>query len=171
MGNPNNSGNDKDEVSHSLNINIPTHAMVNIAGNSGTTVDFSAVAPEFAGNSVSFTQTSESALYLNYSSIVSQGKTNTISAKISGLAEGLNINLNVSAEALNGAKGNTGSGQSQTLGTEGKTVVRGIGSCFTGYGAGKGHKLEYSVEVKDADYSKIVAKENHITVTYTITEL
>ena len=77
------SGSDNKEDFHTLNIGIPTHAMVSIAGSNGTTVDFSAEAPEVAGNSVTFTQTSDSKLYLNYSSIVTSGKTNTISAKVS----------------------------------------------------------------------------------------
>ncbi len=162
--------NDKKEDFHILNIGIPTHAMVSIAGSNGTTVDFSAEAPEIAGNSVTFKQTSNSQLYLNYSSIVTSGKTNTIAAKVSGLVDGLNINLNVGTNAIGEAKGATGTGQSQTLGTQGKTVVSGIGSCYTGSGSGKGHKLEYSIEVNQADYSKIAAKNNDITVTYTITE-
>ena len=86
------------------------------------------------------------------------------------MAEGLNINLNVSADTESGAKGTTGAGQSQTLGTQGKVVVSGIGSCYTGNGSGYGHKLGYSIDVNDADYSKIVAKSHVITVTYTITE-
>ncbi len=168
MGPGSGSSSDNDEDSHLLNINIPTHAMVSIAGSNSTTIDFSAVSPELAGNNVSFEQESEKKLYLNYSSIVSSGNTNSIDAKVSNLPDGLKINLNISSSVNGGAKGQTGTGHSVSLDTDGKTVVSEIGSCYTGNGVGKGHTLDYSVEVDESNYHLLVATEHHITVTYTI---
>ena len=162
-------GNDKKNDSHQISINIPKFSMLKIAS-SNDNVEFEGVVPENAGDKITFKQKSNSELFLNYSSIVGNGKTNTISAKASGLPAGLTVKVKVDPEAQNSKKGKTGRGLSKTLDASGVDVVEGIGSCFTGFGQGKGHKIAYEVEANEKAYDEIVAQDANITVTYTITE-
>nr|WP_319511490.1 hypothetical protein [uncultured Draconibacterium sp.] len=161
---------DKKSASHGLNISIPTHAMIALAGPSNMDINFEAVAAEVAGGKVEFKQTNSTELWLNYSSIVNKNKENSISAEVSDLPEGLEIEVAVSASAASGKKGHTGTGSTQKLGKTGIEVVDGIESCYTGSGENKGHSLVYSVRAVDNDYEKIVAENHNLTITYTITE-
>lgn len=160
---------DKKNATHALSINIPTHAMVAIVGSS-TDVTFQAQAAVTVGDKVTFNQTSTSQLWLNYSSIVNGGNSNTISAKVSELPEGMTIDVAVSNSAASGKKGHTGKGYTKTLTTGGVQVVDNIKSCFTGSGESLGHSLDYSVNVDETNYDKIVAATHNLTITYTITE-
>ncbi|WP_319500700.1 hypothetical protein [uncultured Draconibacterium sp.] len=161
---------DKKSAAHGLNINIPTHAMIALAGPSSTDIDFEAEAAEVAGDKVTFAQTNETALWLNYSSIVRSGKSNSISAEISDVPDGLSIKVAVSSAAASGKKGETGEGSTKELTTGGVEVVDGIGTCYTGSGENKGHSLVYTVSAKDESYEDLVADNHNLTVTYTITE-
>lgn len=161
---------DKKSASHGLNISIPTHAMIALAGPANMDINFEAEAAEVAGGKVEFKQSNSTALWLNYSSIVHSNKENSISAEVSELPEGLEIEVAVSASAASGKKGKTGTGSTQILGTTGVKVVDGIKSCYTGSGENKGHSLVYSVRAVDGEYESIVAKNHNLTITYTITE-
>ncbi|MDX8338294.1 hypothetical protein SLH46_03795 [Draconibacterium sp. IB214405] len=160
----------KTVASHGLNITIPTHAMIALAGSSSTDLEFEAVAAEVAGDKVTFVQTSESALWLNYSSIVSSGSSNTISAEISNLPDGLIIEVAVSAAAADGKNGMTGTGYTKALTSGGVEVVSGIGTCYTGSGESLGHSLVYSISADEDNYQDLVAGDHNLTVTYTITD-
>lgn len=162
-------GVDKKSASHGLNIGITSHAMIALAGTQQD-IDFEAEAADDAGDKVSFTQTNGSSLWLNYSSIVSKNSSNTISAEISEVPDGLSIEVLVSETAATSKKGHTGKGYTKTLTEGGVVVVDGIKSCYTGAGENKGHSLVYSVSADDANYDKIEADDHTLTVTYTITE-
>ena len=169
-GNGQGSGNGQNSDSHSLNIGVVTHASVGIAGGN-TTLDFDMVAPANPGEKIKVVQDGDSKLWLNYSSIVSSGASNKITASLDQDIEGLKIKVNVAADAA-GKVGHAGTGLStKTLSTgNGEDVVNDIKSCYTGKGEGKGHALVYSIEIDDSQYDKLVASSPVVEVTYTITE-
>ncbi|WP_372650327.1 hypothetical protein [Draconibacterium sp.] len=158
--------------SHNLNIKIDKQALIAIESEGSTDISFDSKAFVNAGEEMTFAASgSNKQLWLNYSSIVGSGSTNTISAKISKLPEGLKVNVATSESAATSSKkGKTGKGYTVDLTEGGVTVVDNIGSCYTGNGANKGHKLEYSVSVDDSNYEKLVAADHTLVVTYTITE-
>ncbi|HYQ56971.1 MAG TPA: hypothetical protein VEP89_06450 [Draconibacterium sp.] len=158
------------ENSHGLRIDIPTHAMVALAG--AEDIVFETIEPTLAGGKVTFEQQGNTEIWLNYSSIVSaSNKMNDISAQLSSDIEGITIRVEVGEDAEDSKKGKTGTGTMQTLSSgSGATVVTGIGSCFTGTGVEKGHSVKYFVSADENSYADITANDNDITVTYTITE-
>ena len=161
---------DKKKASHGLNIEIPTHAMIALAGPSSKEIDFEANAADVAGDKVSFSQKNETTLWLNYSSLVTEDNSNTISAEITDVPDGLTIEVAVSNAASGNKKGHTGKGYKKALTTDGVQVVDDIKTCYTGTGENNGHELVYSVSADESKYDEIVADSHHLTVTYTITE-
>ena len=165
----------KAQNNHKINIGISQFSSVEIVGDDA--LSFEMVAPTKAGDAITFeaSEGSNNAYWLNYSSVVSAGKTNTITATLSEEIDGVIIKANVAANAENSSKkGKTGTGkQTQTLTSgQGTVVVDNIKSCYTGNGVGKGHAIVYSLEVSNEDeaYGNIVASNPQITVTYTITD-
>jgi hypothetical protein len=157
---------------HNLNINIAAQALIAIESQGSTDIQFDSKTFGTAGEEVEFiANTANKRMWLNYSSIVSSGSTNTISAKISDLPDGLKVQVETSESAASSSKkGRTGKGYTVDLTEGGVTVVDNIGSCYTGIGVNKGHELVYSVSVDNDNYEKLVAADHNLVVTYTITE-
>jgi|SRR5690606_26040193 hypothetical protein len=167
--------------SHNLEISIPDVAIIGIAGPEGNgssillTPDISNLE---AGEAVDYSTATNNSLWLNYTSITDspgngngKPKPRTIKAEIDqNLPAAFDLLLEVGTVS-------SGSGQTGTA-TQGKitlkkgpsTVVEDIGSCFTENGEGKGHRLTYSLGIKENQLDKVMAAEYSVTVTYTISE-
>jgi len=164
--------NDTNEASHSVEITIPTVALVDVEGIDGeaTTINLT---PEFsaleAGEAVDFSSASDNSLWLNYTSVVAQEQTRNITASISGsLPSGVSLKLLASGVTTgNGARGTAG--EQITLSETAKNLITGIGSAYTENGHEKGHQLTYSLDMDNESYSSLVASDYEVTVTYTIT--
>ena len=160
---------------HKINIGISQFSSVEIVGDEA--IGFEMVAPTNPGEAISFvaSEGSNNAYWLNYSSIVGSGNTNTITATLSEEVNGVIIKANVGASAESGSKkGHTGTGlgvKTLKAGT-GTVVVNNIKSCYTGNGTNKGHSIIYSLDISDDDdaYGSIIASSPQVTVTYTITD-
>nr|WP_321354378.1 hypothetical protein [uncultured Draconibacterium sp.] len=162
----------QDSDAHKLYIKIEKQAMIAIEGENSTDVRFESDAFDKAGEEITFKSVNNSnKLWLNYSSIVNKGGTNTISAKVSSLPAGLKIQVAASESVSNSdKKGHTGTGHTVDLTTGGVTIVDGIKSCYTGSGSKKGHELVYSVSTDENNYGLLEADNIDLTVTYTISE-
>jgi len=165
--------NDTNEAGHRVNININTHALLDVeaAGGEASTINLTPNAPDEAGLGLSFENIANSDLWLNYSSVVEKGKKRSISASMNkDLPEGISIELGVSSDAGKG-KGRVGSAASkaQELKKSGVTIVSDIKSCYTGSGSEKGHNLTYSLKMDEDKYGDLEAATYEIEVTYTIT--
>jgi len=168
-----NAQNDSKEAKHNLNIGISTHALVDVESDAanGTTIDLAPTAPTEAGLGLDFTNISNSDLWLNYSSIVTKGKTNSVSVAITGdLPSGVSVELEVGEDQGKGKgkKVKVVSGTTE-LGN-GDKIIEDIKSCYTGTGTQAGHNLTYSLKLDEDKYEDIVAQSFPIEVTYTITE-
>ena len=162
---------DTKEATHTVNMVINTQALVDVESTGGTTsIDLQPTAPEETGLGLNFDNISKSTLLLNYSSIVTRGNKNSISASIdSDLPEGIEIALQVS-DAAAGGKGKNSSNNAQVLTKNSVEVIKDIESCYTGNGHSNGHNLTYTMQMDDSKYEKIVADSYSATITYTITE-
>lgn len=109
--------------------------------------------------------------WLNYTSIVSDGASNYISACISqnSLPADVVIKLQVSGDAGEGM-GALGSPVDElTLSSLPQNIVTNIGSCFTGKGLNKGHRLLFIWE--DAHGNPLppeIDQNLSVSITYTI---
>ncbi len=121
---------------------------------------------------ITFDEVNGYSLWLNYSSIVEQGKTRKISAKLDGeLPDGLDFTASATNDIADLGKGKwlECQKQRQQVLSSGETeIVKEIGSCYTGNGLNNGHKLEYTLRLEDADdVNYTILKRNYnITVTY-----
>lgn len=165
---------DKDD-DHTVQINIPEVAILDLEGASGTSVVLAVEAPKEAGLAVDFSNAKDSSVWVNYSSIVgSQTEADReVSAKISNgkVPSGMLLKVTAAADAGNG-DGTVGKSTGQiTLANNDQTVIDKIGSCYTGDGANNGHNLYYSLELdtKNNSYEKIDFDEaTTLTILYTI---
>ena len=125
-----------------------------------------------SGSTPDFTDRIERSLWLNYSSIVAnETKTRKVTVQISEGTVPSGVELKVSAAEAIGGVGSVGSSVGEvTLTNSPKDLVMGIGSCYTGEGAARGHKLTYAFTFQPADFNKVLFTSSiPITVTYTIT--
>jgi hypothetical protein len=170
-------GQDSNNDSHSVNFTISSFAILDIessaAGN--TTIDLTPNIPTEAGLGLDYTGVQNSALWLNYSSIVSPSKSRTITAQMSSanLPAGVTLNVATATASSSAKKGNVGSGTSaQAISTDGTavTVVSGIGTCITGDGPSNGCQLTYTVDFDDSQYASLEEGSYGATITYTISD-
>ena len=161
-------GQDSNVATHSLDISIPEVALVDIEG--GASISYDLTANE-AGNALA-SESSDSDLWLNYTSVVASGATNKITVQIDALVPGVEIGLDVAAYSGTSGEGimGTAPGTTITLGTEAVDIITGIGSCYTGNGNANGHQLTYDISLASGDFGNIVGGSADIsrTVTYTI---
>ena len=149
-------------------LSIPAIALVDFAG-SDTRVTFNS---DSKGIEQIITPSTLDKTWINYSSVVDGKSTNNISVNLSSMntPPEIRIKLDVGKDVGAGA-GTTGKPIGPiTLTPYPQDIITGIGSCYTGRGAQKGHQLIYSWEwlpPYDADHSSIDNIE--ISVTYTIT--
>lgn len=167
-------GNDTETVSHNIGLTIETLALVDIEteGNN-IIISLNPTAPTEAGLGYDFTGAVNNKLWLNYSSIVENNNSRKITAEANdNFPEGIALTV-TAANAHPSGKGTlgTGTGNSEvTLEGEAKTIVTGIGSCYTGDGEGRGCNLTYKLLMNNDNYAGLLALEYSATVTYTIVE-
>lgn len=170
------------KASHIIGITIPDVAIIAVQGPSGegTTISLSPVIDNLeAGEAVDFGTAINNSLWLNYTSIIGKGNGNGQgNAKIRKIKAELDQNLPNGLDLLlEISQANSGSGQIGTA-TQNKVslkkgtswVIDDIGSCYTETGEGKGHRLTYSLEMKEKQFDKLVAESFTVQVTYTITD-
>lgn len=150
-------------------LGIPAKASINLIG-SDLTFKFS---PKNDGEIQTLTPSSAGKVWLNYSSIVEWGSSNSIYVS---LGDG-NVPAEVSIKLKIEKDAGVGSGQTGqptdpiTLSYSPQPIITNIGSCFTGKGEGKGHLLTYSWVLSpnyDPDLIKIEDLKIVTSIIYTI---
>ncbi|PKP29893.1 MAG: hypothetical protein CVT99_15580 [Bacteroidetes bacterium HGW-Bacteroidetes-16] len=110
--------------------------------------------------------------WLNYSSIVNPGATNYITANISSgsLPADVTLRVIISEDAGFGS-GATGTPIGEiTLSSYPQNIIVNIGSCYTGAGTNRGHRLTYIWDNPESyNYSNNYENGQAIAITYTIT--
>lgn len=180
-------GGDTDEATHNLTVNIPLFALVDVEDDAGAITLAPGVSQE-AGDPLNFNASTAtySSAYLNYTSVVgssagggeeSDVSERRITADISSELNGKGIAIKVEAASYDGdGSGELGTSTGAQILSSGdeKTIVQGIGSCYTG-DEENGHRLTYSLvqtTVTDGsvDYAALTSGSYDVTITYTITE-
>lgn len=158
------------QSSQELTMGIPEVLLINAVTSSGTVGAVSLqLTTTTAGDAINGgTATS----YAQVSSIVSSGQTRSITASVTGVPSG--TTLDVSGVTPSSGKGDGTFGTtagSVTLSATPQNIFTGIGSCYTGTGAGDGYELDWTWNAGAAGtYSNIVATGGaSATVTFTIT--
>ncbi len=166
-------------ASHLVTISIPEVALLDLEAPLGATdITLNGTAPTEAGDPLTFgPAATNSAIWMNYSSIVKKDKLRNVSVAITGGAVPAGLKLTVLASAASadgaGTKG-IALGAAHTLTGSVTSLVSGIGSTWTDNGVNKGrnltYKLDYATDVT-TDYSKLnFDTVLPITITYTLSD-
>ncbi len=167
---------DDNQKTHSISINIPEVALLNLEG--GSSISLSPTAPTEAGGAFDFSTAVNSDIWVNYSSIISGQASRNVTVQITSgtVPAGLTIKLKASeySAAGGGGKGTFGKPTGEvTIDNTAKNVITGVKSCYTGTGVKNGHNLQYALELdsnsKDP-YSLLSEGSTPITVMYTLTD-
>ncbi len=169
---------DGEENNNTVAISIPEVAIMDIESNGSQSISLVVGAPSEAGLMIDLTAAADSSLWLNYSSV--RSKTNesdrSIYAKVISGSVPSGLKLRVKAQPYTGSgDGNLGVPANGTSGrvliNTDRRIIRSIKTCYTGDGAGNGHRLDYSLEFRNNQYNKIDFDDsNTVTVLYTITD-
>jgi len=160
---------------NSGNINVrfslPEIAVLDIEPELGN-VEFNIGAPGLAGGEPVVEHVSIETVWLNYTSaILKNGNRRSINAQISegSVPDGISLYIEASVASSFGSENQgTPVGKVQ-VSSQPRPIISGIGSCFTGDGIGKGHEIQYFLEISDFDQIKSI-EDQVFTVLYTITD-
>jgi len=158
-------------ATHTVAISAPAVALIDLEG----TKDFALapVAPTEAGNALDFTTSTNSAIWMNVSSVVgSLTKTSRdvgVAITSGAVPSGMLLKV-VSAVYAGAGEGTFGTPSAiLTLSGTSQNIVSGFGTCYTQDGVSKGYNLTYSL-VKNT-YSAIKFDNGQtVTLTYTISD-
>lgn len=162
---------DTNEDSHSVSVNIPEVALLDLEGT--TAITLTPTSPAEAGDPFDFSSAFNKSIWVNYSSVVKEGKSRTVTAAITTGSVPAGLNLKVTAGTYTGTgNGTLGKPSAKiTLSETAQKVITNIGSCYTENGSGKGHNLTYELElISDSKYNELVEGNTPVTITYTLTD-
>ena len=168
---------DTNQADHTLSIEIPEIALLDIESKDGNNISLTATAPTEAGDKVIFEQTN-SDLWINYSSIVGSKETRQVTVQITdgNVPDGIELTVMATNDAGSG-EGTMGKAAKAPIVLNDKkatNIIDGVGSAYTGNGASKGHNLTYKIAQSDDkdSYSKLnFDQSTSITITYTLTDI
>ncbi len=158
-------------ASHDITINVSEVALLGLDDTSP--LIFGIGAPTTAGEAFSVTQPPDAVKYLQYTSIVEEGKTRKITAQLgSDMPEGLVLEINATSAENCGDLGSAEARLDLTT-DDSMDIVTGIGSGYTGAAADSdGVKLQYGLKTVECEEACDVVPMSgtSITITYTLTE-
>ena len=161
--------------SHKINIQIPEVALINVYSNSAISLGNTTTTE--AGNPLNFEDDNNN-VWINYSSIIgSQSQpSRDISIRISEgtIPAGVKLYVNV-AEDMGAGAGTMGKpiSNTQELTENPLTIITDIGSAYTGAGANKGNKVQYTLKLSDAPnaYANLdFDQSTTLVINYTFTD-
>lgn len=145
-------------------------ALLDIESEGDNSLEFYIIPMSEAGASPEMQYDANKTLWLNYTSLA-ENNLRSIKAKIEGggLPEG--VSMHVTASSFSGiGKGVVGQSVGQIeLSEQDKTIITGVGSCYTGDGVGNGHALNFTLNVNN--FTTLEANSStSVTILYTIFE-
>lgn len=150
-----------------LTLSIPPVSLINFAVDDDQVVTYSFSLLEPNNVEQIITPGTKDKTWLNYSSIVSEGSTNYITVSISSGSLPPEVSLRVLiSEDIGFGTGSLGTTIGEiTLSSYPQNIIVNIGSCYTGIGLRKGHRLTYIWDSPDGYHYEY---GQNIAVTYTI---
>ena len=144
---------DNNKNNHTLRIEIPEVALINVQSSSNTSIKFGGGSVVEAGQALKINQTDDS-IWINYSSIVGTqtdpSRNVTIQIAEGTIPNGLDLFVKAGKDSGHGdGKMGTPASQMQLLTASPLDIVTKIGSPYTGVGPNKGHNIAYTLKLKE----------------------
>ena len=160
---------------HTLTVTIPEVALLDLetSANKNFTLAFTGPIGGEAGKRIQ-NPFSNSDIWINYTSIVTASgpdqtrDVNVTSSVINPAGTAFSATAASDAGAGAGAVGNALGNVSidNTI----QQIIMNVGSCYTGNGPAKGHRLTYNTNVVNANYGLLRAGNTVMVITYTLTD-
>lgn len=168
---------DKKDQVHDVKIDLPEVALLDVESKSNLSIVIAAQAPEEAGLPLDLSKSTNSDLWINYTSIVGSKKepSRQVTAQITSGAVPDGLRLFVEAANAKG-KGNGKFGKPSGkvhLSSNPKNIITNVGSSYTGDGPDNGHQLTYILEMfnlnkfGDLDFDQA---QEALSITYTLSD-
>jgi len=153
----------QDTASQTVTMRVSEICVIDVTGNPSTLI----IVPPADGGAMP-ANPSDSSTYAQYTSVVAQEKTRSITAHwAAGDSAPSGCELRLVATP---AGGNQGSSAGEIiLSTTPQNIVTGIRSCATGRGPSNGARLTYTLVITDFE-SLVAGEEKTVTVTLTLTD-
>jgi hypothetical protein len=159
-------------ATHQVDITINSVAMIRAVHVNGSTPEnqnFTVEAPTIAGGMPTNRETPNSGLYLQYTSIkTATGTPRTIKAALTTGTIPAGLAISATAFTPTGGTGDVGTSNSeQTISAIAATMIKNIGSGYTGIATASGAEVRYSSTITTMASLKATAS-TPLTVTYTL---
>lgn len=155
-----------------LHFSIPEVALLDIEPVGISNIELSISPSAEPGSPITINEGSNSSLWVNYTSSLATGSNNrSINIHIAdgNLPPGLQLTVTAATDKGKG-KGSMGSSTGEVvLSTFPRTIITGIGRCYTGNGKNRGHQLIFSLSILDYEGLEF-DEELTLQITYTITD-
>ena len=161
----------QDTDDHLVQITIPEVALLDIEPNTLPIILKMGV-PSEAGLPMAVAAGSNNSKWINYTcGIAPSGGDRIVTVQVTSGVFPVGVALTVQASvATSGGGGTKGVPMGLvTLDGTAKTLISGIGSCFTGDGSGSGHQLTYTLDIQDYSLLNFTTGQN-LEITYTISD-
>lgn len=166
---------DTNTDSHTLTVTIPEVALLDLetSANRNFTLAFTGPIGTEAGKRIQ-NPLPNADIWINYTSIVT--------ASGPDVSRDVNVTSSVINPAGTAFSATAASDAGAGAGTVGTTlgnvsvdntiqpIITNVGSCYTGNGPAKGHKLTYNTNVVNANYALLRAGTTAMVITYTLTD-
>lgn len=169
---------DTNEDSHTVSINVPEIALLDLESQTGTAISLNGTAPTEAGDKVEF-NASNNDIWINYSSICSASTESsreiTVQITDGDVPNGLELKVTAAEDAGmgDGAMGDAEENALVLSTQNAQTIIDGVGSAYTGNGPSKGHNLTYTLTQKSdaGSYAALdFSQSQTVTITYTLSD-
>lgn len=156
--------------SHSLTLGLPE---VSLLATQSAGINLTLSSATNAGEAV-LSSASDSSAFLQFSSVIAEGSTRTLSASFTGTLPGGTSLKAIVQDPGASASGDWGTpvGSDVTLAATDNVLVNGVGSCYSGTEATDGYRLKYTwgLDNPESNYADIRATASaSITVVLTLT--
>ena len=143
---------DNNKNNHTLRIDIPEVALINVQSSSNTSIKFGGNTVVEAGQALKIEETNNS-IWINYSSIVGSksdpSRNVTIHISEGTVPNGLDLFVKAENDSgYGGGKMGKPVKKMQLLTSDPLDIVTKIGSAYTGVGPNKGHNIAYTLKLK-----------------------
>jgi hypothetical protein len=158
-------------------VRIPEVALLDLEGGRGTDIRFTGEGPREAGMAVDFSNQTNNDLWINYSSITN--KRTEPSRDITVQITSGNVPAGMVLEVTAGKDAGRGEGQvgvptgTISVNHTAQSIIRGVGSAYTGHGTSNGHQLSYKLALSNdkGSYGHLdLDQSNTVAIMYTLTD-
>jgi hypothetical protein len=156
-----------------LPFTIPQVALIDIEPSASSSISFALTVDNESGQPINATGATNNSLWINYSSTFPTGSPNrkvTVQVSSGTIPSGIDITLTPDSYSGTGQGTFGTSAGAVVLSATPKTLISGIGRCYTGNGNTNGHRLNYALSI--SNYQSLYYNQSAtLLIAFTLTDM